>query len=176
MVVLVAVGMPKFVYLFLVCRGIARPSGSRITLIGWSVGRFDRPLVQSPQRCPWCAPDTNTLCINHSCVVAFLWSSQPIKYTWTGTEGNSHAVYNQHVSAQEGGVGICSGSDQVNRNYFFVLFLILRPHPLALEWLPAKQASRETDGSKRRLIRSTFPVNGNLVVANRDDSNTDWQT
>ena len=76
-----------------------------------------RHLVQSPQRCPWCAPDTNTLCINHSCVW-LLWSSQPIKYTWTGTEGNSHAVvYNQHVSAQEGGVGICRGSDQVDRNH-----------------------------------------------------------
>ena len=41
MVVLVAVGMPKFVYLFLGCRGIARPSGSLITLIGWSVGHSD---------------------------------------------------------------------------------------------------------------------------------------
>ena len=54
--------------------------------------------------------------------------------------------------------------------------LDFRPRRLALEWLPAKQASRETDGSKRRVIRSTFQVNGNLVVANRDDSTTHWQT
>ena len=41
MVLLVGVGMAKFVYLFLGCRGIARSSGSLITPIGWSVGRFD---------------------------------------------------------------------------------------------------------------------------------------
>ena len=41
MVLLVGVETAKFVYLFLVCCEIARPSGSRITLIGWSVGLSD---------------------------------------------------------------------------------------------------------------------------------------
>ena len=41
MVLLVGVEMAKFVCLLLVYRGIARPSGSLITLIGRSVGRFD---------------------------------------------------------------------------------------------------------------------------------------
>ena len=49
-----------------------------------------------------------------------------------------------------------SHDNSQNDNDTWSPFLDFRPHPLALEWLPAKQASMQTDGSKRRLIGPLF--------------------
>ena len=146
MVLLVAVGMAQFVYLFLVYREIARPSGSLITLIGWRVGRFD-------------------LCCNVS-----LFCGRPSLSNIPGQELEETLMpcttsvgYDPTKST-----GIPKMTTTFGGNGCRPL-LDFRPHPLASEWLRAKQAGRETDGSKRRIIWSTFPVDGNLVVANGDD-------